>query len=103
MFSRYSHNDSRLKTFHGSSAEEFQTFRTNNNTFQLDTEQEKLKNWLRKLGLTGFKCWLDEMGCLRRPNMTYVFYENGQVINLTRDSFNELVEQGKLVPVFDNN
>jgi hypothetical protein len=40
------------------------------------------------------KCWRDEMGCLRRANMTYIFDQSGAVITLSAPTFRQLVQEG---------
>jgi len=47
------------------------------------------------------KCWLDDMGCLRRCNNTYIFNDKGQVITMSHEAFERLKNEGKLLPVFD--
>lgn len=46
--------------------------------------------------MKNLKCWLDDMGCLRRVNNTYIFNEKGQVITMSPNVFDRLVREGNL-------
>ena len=58
--------------------------------------------WLRTSNQIGLRCWLDEMGCLRRNNNTYIFNSGGQVMTMSSQMFQRLSDEGLVVPVFDN-
>ena len=42
------------------------------------------------------------MGCLRRPNNTYIFNEKGEVLSISSQAFNRCIEEGYLGSVFDH-
>lgn len=50
--------------------------------------------WLVKRGEEGMGCWVDDMGCLRRANNTYVFWGSGEVVRVSGGVFGELLGEG---------
>jgi hypothetical protein len=77
----------------------FQTFRDPLKT-QMVSEYDRLKGWLQQSSLVGSRCWLDELGCLRRNNSTYIFNEKGEVVTMSADSFNRFVDERLLLLAF---
>lgn len=56
-----------------------------------------MKTWLLRSNQSGLKCWLDGMGCLRRPNSTYIFSEKGAVMAVSAGVFGRLTGEGLLL------
>jgi len=68
----------------------FQTFRQDRN--QEGKDFQKLREWLKGSSQAGLRCWRDDMGCMRRINNSYVFDPKGQVVTVSVECFDRLVE-----------
>lgn len=55
-------------------------------------QEDNLKKWLA--GEKPGHCWVDELGCLRRPNLTYVFDSTGCVLTLPPPIRSRLLQMG---------
>ena len=60
----------------------------------LQGEQERLIKILKSKNYQlPIECWLDEMGCLRKKNQTYIFDDQGSVIMTTPAAYKKLKER----------